>query len=303
MPLLSLSAGKPRVTLSVVSHGHGTQVLEMLQSFASSGLSQWWSVDAIVTLNIPEPALEAVLQPLQPQDVAITDWPFPIRLIKNSRPLGFGANHNQALRNAASDWFCIVNPDILWCAPHAGLSLSECESTFLRWPGVAMPKAQASAPDEADATDPVGVYVPVQVSPQGQRQDFARKLPLPWVLASRVFCRLLGQGAPTLGAAPDLRQADWVNGACMLMSAPVFRQLGGFDTRYFMYGEDVDICLRLQLQGYTMAPIQLEVVHDARRNTVRQWRHLGWHVRSLLRLWCSATFWRYVVMRHRLRQR
>lgn len=296
------SADKPRVTLSVVSHGHGMQVLDMLHSLVSSGLAQCWIVDAVVTLNIPEPGLEAALQPPQLQAPAHTTWPFPIRLIKNAQPLGFGANHNQALFNAEADWFCIVNPDILWIAPPAGLPPSQSSSAALKRPGVDMPASRVGTRGQGRApVQHAGLYAPVQVSPQGQRQDFARKLPLPWVLASRVLCRLLGLGAPSLGAAPDLRQADWVNGACMLMSAPAFRQIGGFDTRYFMYGEDVDICLRLQLNGYSIAPIPLEVVHDARRNTVRQWRHLGWHIRSLLRLWCSSVFWRYALTRHRSR--
>lgn len=42
----------------------------------------------------------------------------------------------------------------------------------------------------------------------------------------------------------------WVLGACMLMKRGVYQQIEGFDEDFFLYGEDVDICLRLRLAGY-----------------------------------------------------
>lgn len=291
---------RPRVTLSVVSHGHGSQVIDMLRTFAQSSLSQRWSVDIVVTLNIPEPSLEALLEPPLRYPGQPT-WPFPVRVLKNSRPLGFGSNHNQALNIAESDWFCIVNPDILWPTIPVDLSLP-CEDEALQLSVNASDTCGENGEDNAIAVRPVGLYVPSQISPQGIRQDHARKLPLPWVLACRVLSRLMGQSQASMGAVLDISRADWVNGACMVFSACAYRQLGGFDSRYFMYAEDVDICLRLQLHGYAIAPLPLEVIHHAQRNTARQWRHLGWHIRSLLRLWLSLAFWRYALTRHRLRQ-
>jgi GT2 family glycosyltransferase len=80
----------------------------------------------------------------------------------------------------------------------------------------------------------------------------------------------------------------------MVWRAPVFAALGGFDERYYLYGEDVDICLRLQLAGYTMAAAPVALVHLAQRQTGRSWQHLAWHVSSLAKLWTSASFWHYV---------
>lgn len=45
---------------------------------------------------------------------------------------------------------------------------------------------------------------------------------------------------------------DWVGGMFMLFRRETFAQLGGFDQRYFLYYEDVDLCARLNLQGYKM---------------------------------------------------
>ena len=83
---------------------------------------------------------------------------------------------------------------------------------------------------------------------------------------------------------------DWGNAAFWLVRASVWRLLGGFDTRYFMYGEDVDFCLRLQLAGWQLVRASTRVTHAAQRNSRRNWKHFSWHVRSLLRLWRSPVY-------------
>ena len=78
------------------------------------------------------------------------------------------------------------------------------------------------------------------------------------------------------------------------MHAQAWRELGGFDTRYFMYGEDVDFCLRLQLAGWRLARAGgASVIHAAQRVSHRSGRHLAWHLRSLLRLWTSPVYASY----------
>ena len=256
-----LNSRRPSITLSVISHGHGPQVLDMLQTFIQSGLLQHWQAEVIVTLNLPEPALAAALKQ--------THWPFPVRILENDCPKGYGANHNQALQNARSDWVCIANPDIRWC------------------PITTPPALTTSATGQ-----PIGLYCPAQVSDTGTPQDYARTLPTPWGVAARWAARRHNTRTPP-GTASSVSQAHWVNGACMLLPAAAYHQLGGFDKGYFMYCEDVDLCLRLQLHGYRLAALSITVVHAAQRNTRRQRQHLYWHIRSLLRLWVSSTFWRY----------
>jgi N-acetylglucosaminyl-diphospho-decaprenol L-rhamnosyltransferase len=64
----------------------------------------------------------------------------------------------------------------------------------------------------------------------------------------------------------------------------------GFDEGYFMYCEDVDLCLRLRLQGLTLSKAPARVIHAGQRNSHRRLRHLMWHLRSLLRLWTSVAY-------------
>jgi hypothetical protein len=92
------------IRISIVSHGHGNQVLGCLGTLSAWAADFAGQVDVCVTLNIPEPALERSIREAQ--------WPFRVAVTVNSKPLGFGSNHNQALRDSDAAWFMIVNPDV-----------------------------------------------------------------------------------------------------------------------------------------------------------------------------------------------
>lgn len=50
----------------------------------------------------------------------------------------------------------------------------------------------------------------------------------------------------------DSRDVECISGACMMVRAEDFRELGGYDEQFFMYGEDVDLCYRLRKAGKSM---------------------------------------------------
>lgn len=191
--------------------------------------------------------------------VASADWPFAIAVLENRAPRSFGLNHNLAFARVITPLFCVMNPDV-------------------RLQGNPFPVLRSVL-----AAGTAGCAYPVQLDGSGRRQDFERALPTPLSLFRRVC---LGHRRSD--------GVDWVNGAFMLFKTEVYRELGGFDGRYRLYCEDVDICIRLQLQGYRLQPAPVDVVHLAQRATGRRLRHLIWHVQSLLRLWCSAAFWRFL---------
>ena len=68
----------------------------------------------------------------------------------------------------------------------------------------------------------------------------------------------------------DNTRGYWVGGMFMGFRSSVFREIGGFDERYFMYLEDVDICAELLAAGYEVAiDADNKVTHDARRGSRR----------------------------------
>lgn len=60
----------------------------------------------------------------------------------------------------------------------------------------------------------------------------------------------------------ETRTVGWTNGACMMVRREVIKQVGGFDERLFIYGDEVDWCHRMALAGWTVHFLpDAEVIH------------------------------------------
>lgn len=252
-----------QLTLSIISHGHGAQVGHLLQQLAALGSPLPQRV--LVTFNRSEPQHQRALRALP--------LPFELHLLENRQPLGFGANHNRAfcldrqLRQPA-DAFCLVNPDIVLMGNPLGLMMDRLR------------------------TDPrIGAVCARQLDDAGRLQDHRRLLPTPLHLLRRQIGRRPGAPVLELGAQ---RAPDWFNAAFLMVRSSAWLDVGGFDERYHMYCEDIDLCLRLQLAGWALAEAErAQVRHAGQRASHRSLRHLVWHLRSLLRLWCSRSYREY----------
>jgi N-acetylglucosaminyl-diphospho-decaprenol L-rhamnosyltransferase len=254
LPMTVTREVSDRLTISVVSHGHSALILSLAKQLASNPLHR--NIRLVVTINSPEldDALDA-------NGLALTSLTNLV-LLKNTTSKGFGANHNQAFQKCETEFFCIVNPDIeLTKEPFANLL-------------------------NALSVSGVGVTYPRQVDGGNSSLDFERELASPTSIAQRHLFRQRHQS--NLG-----KLVHWVSGSFLMFKSSVFRELGGFDERYFMYCEDVDICLRLQLAGYKLARADATVIHHTQRQTLKNPKHLAWHIRSLLRLWNSAAYKEY----------
>jgi GT2 family glycosyltransferase len=238
------------VSVSVVSHGQGALVRPLLEDL---GRCRPGSIEVILTLNVPEPL---------PVDPART--PYPLRVIENPAPHGFGANHNAAFRIAAGTFFCVLNPDI-------------------RLPADPFPILIEALQDPA-----VGVAAPAIRHPSGHLEDSARRVPTPLAIVRKAFAP---RRRPFDGIGLDERNPEWLAGMFLVFRRETFAAVGGFDERYFLYYEDVDICVRLALAGQRVARCAIvEAIHDARRASRRSLRHLRWHVASVTRFFASRPF-------------
>ena len=76
---------------------------------------------------------------------------------------------------------------------------------------------------------------------------------------------------PTENSDPELDATgpvDWLVGSVLLLPRTLFETVGGFDERYFMYVEEVDLQYRLRLLGVpSMLIADLEIDHDAGRSS------------------------------------
>lgn len=242
----------PRISISIVSHNQSALVEELLADIDRQ--CKEGEVEVILTLNLPE-------------DLSFSKngYTFPLKIIRNDHPLGFGENHNQALNLATGDFFCVLNPDI---RIH--------ENVF-------EPLIEALLKNSH-----IGLIAPRIINEAGKQEDSARRFPTPWEIVGKFFGKASRRSE--LSSLPVIF-SDWVAGMFMLIPASVFREAGGFNTKYFLYYEDVDLCARLRLFGYEIALCQIATaVHKAQRTSHRNVKYLRWHVTSMLRFFMSEVY-------------
>lgn len=165
-------------------------------------------------------------------------WP-SARLLANSENVGFGRANNQAFELARGDLYLLLNPDAV-LDRGALASLSE----FLR----SHPLAGAVAPalDAAWKGGPEGGGMSPGIRAVAGHFFFVNRLLSgdaggPWRGVMLQRRRHLGP-----------RQVDWLSGAVLLLRAVVVRDAGGFDPRFFLYSEDVDLGERLRTAGWQL---------------------------------------------------
>ena len=163
---------------------------------------------------------------------------FPgVRFIENDENAGFAKANNQGLRIAGGEYALFLNPDTVLPEDFARVCLDFVkDKPRVGGVGVRM-------------VDGGGRFLP----------ESRRGFPGPWV----AFCKLSGLSAlfPRsrvfaryyLGHLPERMTvpAPVLSGACMLARRTILEAVGGFDERFFMYAEDIDLSYRIEQEGYT----------------------------------------------------
>lgn len=241
-----LSSRTMDLSISVVSHAQAPLVAQLLRDLAELDPAV---TEIFVTINVPEPE-ESLL-------AAARDCRPPVRFLRNASRMGFGANHNAAFGAASGRFFAVLNPDI-------------------RVDGNPFPALMSLAAEQS-----TGVVAPLVLSPAGAIENSARRFPSPLSIALKMISTRNGLEYPITG--PVLRP-DWVAGMFMLFRQEVYASVGGFDERYFLYYEDVDICWRLHQAGLdVIQATEVRVTHDARRDSHRRLSYLRHHVHGMVR--------------------
>jgi N-acetylglucosaminyl-diphospho-decaprenol L-rhamnosyltransferase len=248
----------PKISISVVSHAQ-IQLIEFLMHDINRHCRASL-IELILTLNLDE------ILPF-----TADSFVFPIKVIRNPIPMGFATNHNQAFTYAAGQFFCVMNPDV-------------------RLNGNPFQALLACLQNSA-----VGVAAPLVLDTGGEIEDSARRFPTPL----KIFCKAFGRcKSSDYLVNNNLIFPDWVGGMFMLFPREVFKKLGGFDQRYFLYYEDVDLCARLRLKGYEVAVCpDARVTHLARRSSHQNFKYLKWHLMSMMRFFCSFLYLKILWLR------
>jgi GT2 family glycosyltransferase len=179
-------------------------------------------------------------------DMVAADFPW-VTLIRSPRNGGFAYGNNQALELCRGAAILLLNPDTLM--PRGGI---------------------AALLDRLAAHPEAGIVGPRLLRPNGSMHLACRRsFPTPSIAfyrisgLSRLFPRSPRFGRYNLTYIdPNLAiEVDSVCGACMLARRAVLERIGPLDERFFMYGEDLDWCLRTRQAGWTVRYEPGIVVH------------------------------------------
>jgi len=162
---------------------------------------------------------------------------FPgIRFIAQPENLGFSKANNLGWRMAKGDYVLFLNPDTILPEDSLRQSLSAMNAdSRIGALGIRM-------------VDGSGQYLPESKRgfPNPKTSFFKLSGLIHLFPASPVFARYyLGHLSPL-----QSQEIEVLAGAYMMVQKKILEATGGFDERFFMYGEDVDLSYRIRLQGY-----------------------------------------------------
>jgi O-antigen biosynthesis protein len=182
---------------------------------------------------------------------------FPdVRLIANSENMGFAKANNLALAHAQGEFLLLLNPDTLVQEDTLHTML-----LFFR------------------ENDDVGMAGCKIIKPDGTLEAACRRsFPSPWVSftkltgLSTLFPRspLFARYNLTYLSEDESYEVDAISGSFMMLRRAVYEQIGGLDETYFMYGEDLDWCFRVQRAEWKLFYVHsTKIVHYGGESTKR----------------------------------
>ncbi len=167
---------------------------------------------------------------------------FPqIRRIPLDRNYGFTGGYNRALAQVEAEYYVLINSDIEvpahWLKP------------LVDWMD-AHPKCGACGPKLLSWHDRTAFEYAGAAGGLLDRYGYP-------------FCR----GRVMTMVDKDKGQYDtpadvfWVSGACLMVRSRLWKRLGGLDDRFFAHMEEIDLCWRIQLSGYTVTVVPESYVY------------------------------------------
>ena len=179
-----------------------------------------------------------------------------VTLIANKINVGFGKANNQALEIAKGEYLLLINPDAIVRED----TFEKMISFFKR-------------------TKEAGLAGCKVLNPNGTLQLACRRgFPGPWTSFTKVTglstifpkSKILAKYNLTYLDENKTYEVDAISGSFMMLKKEVYKKVGGFDPDFFMYGEDLDFCYRIQKAGYKVYYVHdTEVIHYKGESTKR----------------------------------
>lgn len=193
-----------------------------------------------------------------------------IKYIDTKQNQGFGAGHNRIILELDSKYHAIVNPDIIL--------KEDSFKSLIRF---------------LKGNPECGMVIPRIVSIDGLLQESYRIEPTFSEMFTRFFLRRFCKEKIQKG---NLRQEDYskpfqvpfAQGCFLVIRTELFKELNGFDERFFLYLEDADLSRRVNEVSKVMYCPETEVIHKWEMGSHKKLGLFFEHVKSMLRY-----FWKW----------
>ncbi len=234
------------IDLSVIIVNYNVKefLLNLLESIRKA--TERLNVEIIVVDNASEDGSPAAIKGKFPQ----------VKLIENKKNLGFGKANNQALKIASGEFLLLINPDAIVRED----TLTKMLRFFREHPECGLAGCKVLNPDGT-------LQLPCR-----------RSFPTPWVSFTKITglsklfpkSKLFAKYNLTYLDENQTYEVDAVSGSFMMLRKKVYEKVGGFDERFFMYGEDLDYCYRVKKAGFKVYYFAgAEVIHYKGESTRR----------------------------------
>ena len=234
----------PLISVIIVNYKVPDEICQLLRSLQQAELYE--ATEVIIVDNASQDSSSEIVTDAFPN---VTWIP-----LKNN--IGFGKACNVGTQNSRGKYLLFLNPDTLVSQNTLRVSVDFLESH----------------PD-------VGIMGPKIINPNGSFQPQCRRsFPTPFnafVYLSglgKLFpkSKLFGQYNLTY-LNPDIgMEVDAISGSFMFMRHSLFKDIGGFDKAFFMYGEDLDICARCREHGYKVwYNPDTQIIHFSGRSCIK----------------------------------
>lgn len=187
-----------------------------------------------------------------------------VSYVKPGENLGFGGGHNYVLPRLDSKFHAIVNPDIILTEDSFSVLLKFMEK------------------------ETIGMAIPRMTDEGGNLQAVYRRELTVADMGIRMF---LSSHFKKRQAYHTMQDMDYQNpfevpfaqGSFLFIRTELFRALGGFDSRYFMYMEDADLCRQVNERSSLWYCPYTTVIHKWERGSHKDRKLLKIHITSMLR--------------------
>ncbi len=184
-----------------------------------------------------------------------------VNFLKNNKNIGFGAAHNKVLGMEIGKYHFVINPDII------------VDSDVL-----------SDMADFMEQNPDIVMCMPKILNADGTEQKLPKEKPtFKTLFFGRLSQKIRNRYIWADREITSLTDVNFCTGCFFCIRSEIFKTLGGFDERFFMYLEDADLTARAKKYGRVVMNPNLSVTHIWERESAKKIKYLLIHIFSAIK--------------------